>query len=90
MSTVENRTEILRRDCPHCKGKGYTNGPAGEELCPEGTGCGGVGMLEREVAFKFDGPRSPEELEEIWGVSAAEIKDEGHHSPRTDKGGADD
>lgn len=71
-----DRTEILRRDCPTCKGKGYVSQSGGESSCEP---CGGAGLLEKEVPFKFDGSRSLEEVAELWGVDdPSEIEDKGH------------
>lgn len=69
------RKEILYRDCPTCRGNGYVVRGGSEEACDA---CGGKGLLEKEVEFKFDGPRSAEELAEIWDVPASEIVDRGH------------
>lgn len=65
-------------DCPACKGNGYVV-EAGQELpCSE---CAGKGLLEKEVPYKFDGPRTKEEKAAIFGVSEADYKDEGHDIP---------
>ncbi|MES2224973.1 MAG: hypothetical protein V4478_03225 [Patescibacteria group bacterium] len=58
------RTEILRKPCPQCKGHGYVTGQNGvESFCEY---CMGSGTLEKEVPYKFDGERSAEEVKEIW------------------------
>jgi len=44
--------------------EGYTGSAGGEQACDS---CGGSGMVEKEVPFKFDGPRSEEEIQELWG-----------------------
>lgn len=62
-----SRKEILRRDCKSCRGNGWvgTQGVS-ENLCET---CGGNGMEEREVPFRFDQtrPLSREDINEIWG-----------------------
>lgn len=64
MGSVLDRTEILRKQCPDCKSKGYVIGQGGAEtICAT---CGGGGSLEKEVPYKFDGERSQEELDEIF------------------------
>lgn len=63
MSGID-RKEILRIDCPTCHGNGYTGVVEVSEVVCER--CGGSGMLEKEVPFKFDGERSAAELQEIW------------------------
>ncbi len=75
-----NRTKILRRDCPRCKGNGYIEGPGGQEVCPEEGGCGGSGLLEKEVPYKFEteGRLEPEEIAEAWELPADQIIDKGH------------
>lgn len=63
MSGGLDRKEYLRRDCSACAGAGhFVRG--GEEVPCEA--CGGSGMEEKEVPFKFDGPRSQQEIEDIW------------------------
>jgi DnaJ-class molecular chaperone len=57
------RTEILRKDCSSCNGNGYIDGPHGQEGC---MACGGSGMIEKEVPFKFDGVRTQDEIDGIW------------------------
>ena len=67
-----DRKQILRRDCPTCKGNGYVNTGTGETPCEP---CGGSGMLEKEVPYRFDteGKRTPEEEAEEWGVPVEEL-----------------
>jgi RecJ-like exonuclease len=76
MSGVD-RTQILRRDCPSCQGKGYVVGSTGEAPCEA---CQGVGLLEKEVPYKFDtlGKRTQEEEAAEWGIPVEELKDAGH------------
>lgn len=78
MSGID-RTEILRRDCPTCRGNGFVTKPTGEESCAP---CNGSGMIEKEVPYKFDtnGRRTPEELADIWEVPVEDIAaiDKGH------------
>ncbi len=63
MSSADSRTEFLRRDCRTCHGNGYVTKGGQEENCDV---CGGSGMEEKEVAFKFDGPRTKDEIEDLW------------------------
>jgi RecJ-like exonuclease len=63
MSGGIDRTEILRKDCPVCNGNGYRTVQENEQVCDN---CDGSGQIEKEVAFKFDGDRSKEELDSIW------------------------
>lgn len=58
-----DRKEILRKDCGHCAGNGYTGREPDEQVCEN---CGGSGQVEKEVPFKFDGPRSQAEIEQAW------------------------
>lgn len=58
-----DRTEILRRDCRKCGGNGYTGIDPNEMPCDM---CDGSGQEEKEVPFKFDGPRTSQEIREIW------------------------
>lgn len=76
-SPIPDRKEILRRDCPTCKGNGYVVAGGSETACSE---CGGAGLLEKEVDYKHDGPRTPEELAEIWEVPVEDLDkiDRGH------------
>lgn len=62
MSGID-RTEILRRECPDCKTNGFIIVSGEEQPC---TKCGGHGMIEKTVPYKFDGPREEEELDEIF------------------------
>lgn len=64
MSRPEDRKEILRVDCPTCGGQGYTTNGSSEAPCDP---CGGSGMLEKEVDYKFDGRRSKDEIDRIFG-----------------------
>lgn len=89
MSTVENRVEVLRRDCLKCNGRGYINGSSGEEVCPEGEGCGGSGLIAKEVAFKFDGKRSREEIANEFGIPVEQLKDDGHAEANAGQGTGD-
>ena len=58
--SVPDRKDILRIDCPPCKGNGYikrpelvaSDNPDGQTSCPK---CGGVGMLEKEVDWRPEG-----------------------------------
>lgn len=77
MAGIE-RKQILRRDCPGCRGNGYVTISGGEERTCER--CGGAGVLELEVDYKFDthGKRTREEEAEAWGVDPSEIVDSGH------------
>lgn len=79
MSGID-RTQILRIDCPKCHGNGYIRTPQGEEACPEEAGCGGSGVITREVPYKFEthGRYSKEEIAEHFGVSTEDVKDGGH------------
>lgn len=70
-----DRTEVIRRDCPDCHGNGYKNVGGVESLCGM---CGGAGVLEKEVPFKFDGKRSREETAELWEIPVDELSDKGH------------
>lgn len=79
-----DRTEILRMDCPPCHGNGYIARNGGEEFCED---CGGTGMLEKEVPFKFDGERTVEEKAEAFGVSVEQYRDAGHDGTRPSGGG---
>ena len=58
-----NRTEILRRECTGCRGNGYRVINGVEQTCET---CEGRGEEHKEVPYKFDGRRSPEEIEEAW------------------------
>lgn len=76
-----DRTEILRRDCPDCRGNGFIVKNGAQEVC--GT-CGGSGLLEKEVPYDFEndrkGRRPADELAEIWEVDPEEVPniDKGH------------
>lgn len=74
MSGID-RQEILRIDCPTCFGNGYTGQGPSETMC---NACGGSGMLERSVPFKFDGKRSKEEIATAFGLPVGQIRDTGH------------
>lgn len=65
----------MRRDCNACKGRGYQTKATGEEACED---CGGMGLLEKEVPYKFDGPRSKEEIAEAFGIPLEQYVDAGH------------
>lgn len=71
------RTQILRRDCPTCFGRGYVVKGVEQSECPT---CTGLGMLEKEVDYKFEtgGRWSKEEEAAAWGVEPEELKDTGH------------
>lgn len=85
MSGVD-RTQVLRIDCPQCKGKGYKGTSGAETPCngpseeAGATGCGGSGVLEREVGFKFEtqGKWSVEEKAEAFGIPVEEVRDADH------------
>jgi DnaJ-class molecular chaperone len=68
-----DRKQTLRRDCGTCNGRGYKNSAAGEEMCDQ---CGGSGMLELEVPYKFDtdGKRTLEEEAQEWGIPVEELR----------------
>lgn len=77
-----DREEILRRDCPRCKGNGYITLPSGaQDSCPD---CEGSGLIEKTVPYNFEndrkGKRPDEELAEIWDVPEEEVPniDKGH------------
>lgn len=61
MGRVENRKEFIRKDCSDCRGEGYRSISGTESVCDN---CGGSGMLEKEVSYKYDGERTPDEIEE--------------------------
>lgn len=69
-----NRKEILRRDCRVCNGKGWTGAQGVNETFCET--CGGSGMEEKEVPFRFDQtrPLSAEDINEVWGEEVIKIK----------------
>jgi len=77
MGRAEDRKEWVRADCPQCRGNGYTGGDADQQVCDR---CVGSGMLEQEVDFKYDGPRSIEEKAQILGITPQEFRDGGHSS----------
>lgn len=58
-----DRTEFVRKECPACKGNGYKPVGMTEELCEC---CGGFGLIEKEVPYKFDGPRTQAEIDAIF------------------------
>lgn len=62
MSGID-RKEILRRDCPECKTKCFIIVNGEEQVC---TLCSGYGVIEKEVPYKFDGPRDTEEIDAIF------------------------
>jgi len=65
MSTIHDRTEFLRRDCSTCRGNGYVTVAGDETMCND---CGGSGIIEKEVPFKFDGKRTEEEINDIFNA----------------------
>lgn len=76
MSGID-RTQILRIDCPLCKGHGYVRGALGEAPCDR---CEARGVLENEVPFKFEtnGRHTREEVADAFGIGVDEVRDEGH------------
>lgn len=72
-----DRTQIIRIDCPTCKGNGYTTKAGQQEACEV---CGGTGLREKEVEYKFDthGHHTREELAEAFEVSVDDVHDGGH------------
>jgi DnaJ-class molecular chaperone len=63
MGRPEDRREILRRDCHVCSGNGYILNQYGEAVCEQ---CGGSGMIEKTVDYKYDGERTEEEVDDIF------------------------
>lgn len=76
MSGVD-RKQFLRIDCPECHGNGYVTKNGAEQSCEK---CGASGLLEKEVAYKFDtnGYHTPEEVAEAFGIPVEQVKDKGH------------
>lgn len=78
MSGID-RKQTLRIDCTVCQGKGYVKRAAtnDEIYCEK---CEGRGSLEKEVGYKFEshGKWSREEIAEEFGISADQVRDEGH------------
>lgn len=71
------RTQILRRDCDVCRGRGYTEKAGNQTQCDK---CDGSGLLEKEVPYKFEtkGEWTPEETAEAFEISPEEFEDKGH------------
>lgn len=76
MSGID-RTQVVRIDCTTCKGNGYVRNGAAESMCEK---CGGGGVLEREVPYKFEthGVLTDEEKAEIFEMPVDQIEDKGH------------
>lgn len=59
-----NRDEIIRHDCPQCRGQGYKveQATGAEAPCDN---CEGSGMIELTLPYRHDlGARLPEEIKE--------------------------
>lgn len=78
MGSGLDRTQILRIDCPTCKGHGYIrDSMMVESICGA---CEGKGALEREMPYKFEtnGKWEKEEIAEAFEIPVEEVKDGGH------------
>lgn len=76
MSGID-RMQTLRIDCPDCVSKGYIQKGAEQELCQR---CGGSGMLERDVPFKFEtgGKWDKDDVASAFEISPDQVVDRGH------------
>lgn len=74
-----DRTQIVRIDCPECRGNGYTRKKGGveEEMCVK---CEGAGTLEKEIPYKFEsnGRVSLEEKADIFELPVDQVRDANH------------
>jgi len=77
MSDGINRQQILRIDCMVCKTRGYIVENNQETTCPK---CGGSGVLEKEVPFKFEsqGRWDKDEIAEAFEIPVDQVQDRGH------------
>lgn len=84
MSGID-RTQILRIDCRACHSKGYVMTSTGETSC---NACGGTGMEEREVPYKFEsqGKWTKEETAQAFEIDVDDVKDEGHADAKAPAG----
>ncbi len=74
-----DRTQVVRIDCPECKGNGYVREKGGttESMCMK---CEGAGTLEKEIPYKFEtnGRISSDEKAEIFDLPVEQVSDGGH------------
>lgn len=77
MSGGIDRQQTLRIDCIDCKGNGYVQKGAEQEMCKR---CDGSGLLERDVPFKFEtnGVWDRDEIANIFEVLPDQVVDKGH------------